>query len=475
MKKNAITTLLLALLLPLSLLGEGRKVHIVSMNDMHAAMEAFPQLAAVIDSLRTIDPGLLVFSAGDNRTGNPLNDLYEIPAYPMVALMNQVGFNATALGNHEFDSHQDGLARLIGLSNFRYICANIHPDPAFGINTVPYQVFDVEGLRVGVIGVVQLGTHGLPDTHPNNVKGISFSPVKETIAQYEWLSKECDATILLSHIGYESDLEMAKAFPWLDLIIGGHSHTQLKGGEMHDGVLITQDANRLKLITHITLTIEDGHVTAKEAENINVGDYPKRNKVVENMVEFFSNNPEFHRVLAQADTPFSTYDEMGCLMCDALMAETGVDIAFVNGGGIRTEQHPQGDFTVDDVLKLDPFGNDAVELEVTGNELLQMLLACHYADECRFPAVGGMKCLVKTTDGNPRKLKSVTLLTPEGKKMNMKKRYRVVTNSYSAIVSDSPRQDAGRSLNRQTSDMIMKYLERQQHVSYQGVSRVTME
>ena len=86
-----------------------------------------------------------------------------------------------------------------------------------------------------------------------------------------------------------------------------------------------------------------------------------------------------------------------------------------------------------------------------------------------------MKCLVKTTDGNPRKLKSVTLLTPEGKKMNMKKRYRVVTNSYSAIVSDSPRQDAGRSLNRQTSDMIMKYLDRQQHVSYQGVSRVTME
>jgi 2',3'-cyclic-nucleotide 2'-phosphodiesterase (5'-nucleotidase family) len=146
---------------------------------MHATLEVFPQLAALIDSLRTADPSLLVFSAGDNRTGNPLNDKYEIPAYPMVALMNQVGFNASTLGNHEFDVHS--LSRLVGLSNFRYICSNVFPSDTVGIQLVPCQVFDVEGLKVGVLGAIQLSPQGIPSTHPDNVRGIRFTNPLETI------------------------------------------------------------------------------------------------------------------------------------------------------------------------------------------------------------------------------------------------------------------------------------------------------
>ena len=129
--------ILLWLATALTIVGYAKKrdIHILSVNDMHATIELFPQLAALADSLRTEDPGLLVFSAGDNRTGNPLNDKYEIPAYPMVALMNQVGFNGSALGNHEFDVHS--LSRLVGLSNFRYLCANIFPSDSVNIKTVP--------------------------------------------------------------------------------------------------------------------------------------------------------------------------------------------------------------------------------------------------------------------------------------------------------------------------------------------------
>ena len=91
--------LLVFLLLTATAHAEKREVHILSTNDMHAAIEAMPQLAAIADSLRTLYPNLLVFSAGDNRTGNPLCDQYEIPAYPIVALMNQIGFNGSALGS----------------------------------------------------------------------------------------------------------------------------------------------------------------------------------------------------------------------------------------------------------------------------------------------------------------------------------------------------------------------------------------
>ncbi len=470
-------TLLLLLMISLSVVAFAQKkeVHILSMNDMHAAMDKFPQLAAVADSLRAIDPALLIFSAGDNRTGNPLNDLYEIPAYPMVALMNQIGFNATALGNHEFDSHPEGLARLIGLSNFRYLCANIQSDPSLNLRTIPYQFFDVNGVRVCVIGAIQLGVHGIPDTHPNNVKGITFTPVKEAISQYERLSKESDVIILLSHIGYEADVEMAKTFPWIDLIIGGHSHTQLTGGEMHGGVLVTQDANRLGKVTYTTLTVENGKVTDKKAENIDIESFPRKNKIVDNMVTFFSDNPAFRKVLAVADTPFENFEELGCMMCDAVREETGADICLLNAGGIRYDTHPAGDFTVSDVLALDPFGNTAVEMTITAEELRQMILSCHHADECRLPYLSGIQCEVAYNNGDPSKIKSLKLLTMDGKNISKKKTFKVVTNSYTAAISDSPRKDQGTDLNRETSDMTIKFLEKQKHVSYQGVKRILVK
>ena len=91
MKKFTMTWLVL--MLAVITYAEKREIHILAANDMHAQIEVFPQLAALADSLRTIDPSLLIFSAGDNRTGNPINDKYILQGYPMVALMNQVGFN----------------------------------------------------------------------------------------------------------------------------------------------------------------------------------------------------------------------------------------------------------------------------------------------------------------------------------------------------------------------------------------------
>ena len=109
MKKLLFSVLLLFVVLTTS--AQKKEVHILSINDPHAAIGQFPRLGYVADSLRALYPDLLILSAGDNRSGDPINDMFDIPAYPMVALMNQVGFHATAVGNHEFDSNQDGLAR----------------------------------------------------------------------------------------------------------------------------------------------------------------------------------------------------------------------------------------------------------------------------------------------------------------------------------------------------------------------------
>lgn len=464
--------LLVALLLPLGAHAERKEVHILSANDMHAAIEAFPMLADVADSLRTLYPSLLVFSAGDNRTGEPLNDMYEIPAYPMVALMNQIGFDATTLGNHEFDSKPQGLARLINLSNFSYLCANCHPADSLGIHLLPTKVFDVEGVKVGVVGTVQLGTHGIPDTHPDNCRGISFTPANETIAEYEWLRRQCDVVILLSHNGYEEDVASSALFPWIDLIIGGHTHTQLDGGEMHNGILITQNVNRLKKVTHITLVLDDGKIIEKRAENIDVRAWKGQNKVMADLLRFFSDNPAFRRSLTQVATPFSTYEELGSMMCDAFVTEANADVAIENYGGVRFGEHPAGPFTVSDVLRLDPFGNDAVVMELTGKELHQILESCFHNDDSHFPYVSGLLCQVVLDKNDPTILRKLTITNADGSKFNMKKTYRVVTNSYVASICDAPRQDQGHSINRKTADMIISYLERQPQINYQGVKRI---
>ncbi len=468
MKK--ITMTWLALMLAIIVNAEKREIHILAVNDMHAQIEVFPQLAALADSLRTIDPSLLIFSAGDNRTGNPINDKYILPAYPMVALMNQVGFNGSTLGNHEFDVHS--LKRLIGLSNFRYICANAFPSDSSGIKLVPTQVFDVEGLKVGVIGCIQLSPAGIPSTHPDNLEGISFKPAEEIIPQYESLSKECDVTILLSHLGYPDDIKMAEKFPWLDLIIGGHTHTQLKGDEVKNGVLITQNRNKLHRVTYITLTVEDGKVVDKKAEYIDVRKFPKTVKVVEEMIRFYNDNPTLRRVLAVADTPFETREELGCLMCDAFMAETGSEIAIENPGGVRIDTLPQGDITVRNVLEMDPFDNHAVILELTGDEIAHMMLTYCHNTLHSFPYVGGMQCVITLEKDFPEKIQSIRLLTLEGKKLNMKKKYKVVTNNYIPATSEIP-EGSAHTLNLETSDIIMQYLEKKGQVSYQGVRRLT--
>ncbi len=465
---------LLSVLLCTTNLAQRKEIHILSGNDMHAAIDAFPALADIADSLRTRYPGLLVLSAGDNRTGDPLNDMYDIPAYPMVALMNQVGFDATTLGNHEFDSHPEGLARLIGLSNFSYLCANAHPADSLSMHLLPYKIFDVEGISVGVIGAVQIGTHGLPDTHPDNCQGISFTPVDETVAQYEWLSSKCDVVILLSHNGYENDVETSAKFPWLDVIIGGHTHTQLNGGEMHNGILITQNVNRLKNVTHTTLTIDNGQVVDKRAELIDVRHWGHQNTVVADMVRFFSNNPTFQRMLTTLEQPLTNAEELGCMMTDAFVEETGADIGIENYGGVRYDSHPAGPFTVSDVLSLDPFGNDAVMMDITGRELHDMLLSCYVNDGNNFPYVSGITCELQMERNDSTKIKRIVLKTPDGKKLNPRNTYRVVTNSYVASITDAPRRDQGHSINRKTADLIISFLEKRPSINYQGVSRKTI-
>ena len=190
-------------------LAQNKEITILSVNDMHASIDRFPKFVALVDSMRTVYPDLLLFSAGDNRTGNPANDMHPVSSYPMTVLMNRAGFNLSAVGNHEFDGNIDGLRTVINGSDFRYVCANMYAPDSMRLHIEPYKIFEVDDVRIGVLGLIQQGANRLPDSHPENLKGISFQPLEQVAEQYSWLRNQCDVFVLLMHEGYDESVELA--------------------------------------------------------------------------------------------------------------------------------------------------------------------------------------------------------------------------------------------------------------------------
>jgi 5'-nucleotidase/UDP-sugar diphosphatase len=450
------------------------QIAILSVNDIHAAIERMPQLAAIADSLRELYPNFLVFSAGDNRTGNPLSDMYSEVSYPMTALMNVTGFDASSAGNHDFDSRVGGLRRELQHSHFPYLVANLIVPDSMNINVRPYKFFDFpSGARVGVVGVVQRDVNGIPETHPDNVKGFKFLPVDETLRNYKWMRDDCNVFIFLTHVGYNDDVKLTQEFQGIpDIIIGGHSHTLVNGGEMHNGILVTQVDSKLHHATLTVVDLEDGKVVSKQAQLIDIDHFSKKNVAAEAVYEAFSNNEAFKRVLTQVSQDLTDGEELGSMMADALRAETGADIALQNYGGVRYDTFAKGPMTVNDVLRLDPFGNEAMMLELTGEEFRQMIIACRYSDECRAPYVSGVKYELVSDKADKKIVKDLTLYQENGKKLDLKRKYKVVCNSYVASVSKFKRTDPGKGLYQVCADLVIQYLEKHPTIDYKGVRRI---
>lgn len=464
--------LCLTIVITWTVAAQTKEITILAVNDMHASIDRFPQFAALVDSMRRIYPDLLLLSAGDNRTGNPVNDMHPQPSYPMTALMNRVGFNLSAVGNHEFDGKVAGFRDVVNQSVFRYVCANMQVHDSMRLHIEPYKIFDVGGVRVGILGLLQQGVNGLPDTHPANVENITFRSPLQTAGQYNWLRHQCDVFVLLSHDGYDESAELANQYPDADILISGHSHTRVEGTELHNNVLLTQSESHLKYVTHITVRLTDGEITHREACLLDVDDLPK-DETIQAMVDDFNNNESLQRVLTQAINDFGCYEELGYLMADALRMEAGADIAFQNPGGVRIGSYPKGPVTVHTVYQLDPFGNEVIQFDLTGEEVLRLIEAAYYADNNDASYVSGIRYDMALDKQG--KVKKVQVSMEDGSRFNPKRNYKVVMNSYLAAICQYEKTDSGQSLFRTAADYTIDYLEKQPAIDYQGVRRINVK
>lgn len=469
--KLCVTTFVAILLLSACQPKE-QKLYIVSINDMHANIDNFPKLAALMDSLRSVHPDLLLFGAGDNRSGNPINDRYKEPSRPMYELMNAVGFNLSAFGNHEWDGGVLALRDVLTWANFPFVCANVTFDDTLNMsNYKPYEIFEVNGLKIGVVGGIQLGMNGLPDFHPKNAGGSHFRPIEEVLPEYlPKLRKECNAVFLLSHCGYEEDRETAEKFPELDAIFGGHSHTRVAEKQLVNGVMITQAENKVKFVTLSTFTFKKGKLVDKDMQLLSVSDFPKRNEKVQAMVSQYNSDPYLSSVITHNVSPITNKESLGCLMTDAIRYTTGADMGFQNPGGVRFDTLSVRPVTLKDLLMLDPFDNEIIHFTLSGEEIVRLMKTCFVTDRGPIFCSG---CSYSYQVNDNGEMTDINVVLENGKPLDMNAKYSVVMNSYMSSVFDYEHEDDGETTFRTSNELMMEYLSTHPEIDYGNISRVT--
>jgi len=450
-----------------------RQAVIFAVNDMHAAIDNFPKLAFLVDSLQAIFPDMLLVAAGDNQTGNPVNDQYPEKGWPMIDLMNTTGFDISALGNHEFDTGQEGLETLANKARFGFICANVSSDGQYDVKMTPYRIITLpNGLRLAFLGLLQLGQNGIPDSHPDNVKGFAFRSPFETAPEYLWLKDSSDIFIALTHIGFEEDVKLAETMPaGIDLIIGGHSHTRVAKDQIHNGIMITQAESKLKSGTLIRLTVSSDGSLKRNMQLIDIRNSKSEKPAIRAMVDKYNDNPVLNEVIATASDNFSTSEELGYLMADAQREAAGADIALMNPGGVRIDRLDKGPVTIKNVYQLDPFGNELVVTKLTGEEVYSLMRAAWTVDDKSPLYPSGVRTEVKLDgEGNPAEF---VILTENGSPLEMTRIYSVAMNSYMTQVYKYGHSDPGQSLFITTADAMISYLKKYTIVrSYRGEKRI---
>ena len=440
------------------------EVNILTVNDMHASIDQFPKFAAMVDSLRAVYPDLLVLSAGDNRTGNPVNDQYNPVNYPMITLMNRTGFDLSAVGNHEWDGNVVNLQKDIERADFPFLCANVFIPDTVNLDIKPFEIIENQGLKLAVVGMIEVRHDGIPGAHPNNLKKVSFKPASVVLPDYKYLKNQSNAMILLSHCGLEDDMELAQANPWLDVIIGGHTHTFIEHPSTTNGVLVTQSGSHLKYATLVTLKFKDGKLVDKSAIVLNVNKVMKEKSEIRTLLDEFNGASTFNEAIATALTRFENPEEIGCMMTDAFRELSGADFAFQNTGGVRVKYLKKGPITVKDVYSIDPFNNEVIVYQMTGAQVKHFILNS-YRKNGGFPSyVSGMTYTVSEDGGN-------VWVEMDGARFSTKTLYKVAFNSYMASTVDVRSEDEGRNTFMTTEEMIIEFLKKHKTVDYQGVSR----
>ncbi|WP_333713936.1 bifunctional metallophosphatase/5'-nucleotidase [Yoonia sp.] len=447
-------------------------LHIIHTNDLHsriepinafdstcgadanAAGECFGGIARVITKINELRAELegqnvLVLDAGDQYQGSLIYTTYKGDVE--AEFMEQIGYDAMAVGNHEFDDGDEGLRKLTDNVSFPVISGNIDVSSS---NVLAGQVenhviLEVGGQRIGIVSALAVDTQ--ETSSPSNA--VIFTPEIESLqADVATLTAEgVDKIIALTHVGMAKDMEIAAAVDGLDAVVGGHSHTlfsnTVEGAPayptMVDGVPVVQAYAYSKYIGHLTLVFDDaGNVTSATGDTILLdASVAEDEAAVARVAELAGPIEEMKaRVVSEATEAIegdrsvcrAMECPMGNLVADAMLdrvADQGIQIAFQNGGGLRASIDA-GEITMGEVLSVLPFQNTLSTFQVTGEAIVAALengVGQIEEGAGRFPQVAGMSFTVDTSAAPGSRISDVMV---GGAPIDPAATYGVVSNNF---------------------------------------------
>lgn len=246
--------------------AQQRELVILHTNDTHSQIEPYTYKAdtnvggflrreALIRQVRQQHSNVLLFDAGDFSQGTPYFNFFK--GYTEVKLMNAMSYDAGALGNHEFDNGSAALAKRLRKAKFPVVCANYEFQcRALRKLVKPYVVIDRGDMKIGVFGLlVDLGSLVAPSISSELSYLNPVTSAQKAVAELK--KQQCDLIVCLSHLGIDeymvNDFSVAREVPDIDIIIGGHSHKELKEPVVIGETRIYQLANKGKCLGKITI------------------------------------------------------------------------------------------------------------------------------------------------------------------------------------------------------------------------------
>ncbi|HHT69107.1 MAG TPA: bifunctional metallophosphatase/5'-nucleotidase [Firmicutes bacterium] len=366
-KMDRARLLLIVMILVLgtfSLSAHGQELVILHTNDLHG--QSLAQIATMVEELRTEHPDLLLVDAGDVFSGTPVSHLFKGEAEQKALL--ELGYDAIALGNHDFDFGLDTVMRSFH-EGVPWLSANILQDDGSSL-VMPYIIKNVGSVRVMVIGLTTTATPRM--SFPRNVAGLTFADPVTTLQDLLHRQEGAyDICIVLSHLGYGDDLLLAQKVPGITAIIGGHSHTVLSKPVRIGDTLITQTGSSARHLGKITIRLEEGYPA--RAELLEVQEATPFHPAIAAIDAHYGAalEAEMDRVIGYSPRGY-TKNGMGLLLNKALLHFSDADAALYNAGGVRTGIS-QGPVTRGDVFEVEPFGNEAVIITLSGPDFADLL------------------------------------------------------------------------------------------------------
>lgn len=358
---------------------EAKNLTIFFVNDQHGELNNFSKIKYIIDSER-LETNVITVCSGDIFSGNPVVDNHPQKGYPMIDLMNRVGFDISVIGNHEFDYGESILTDRINQANFDWVCANVDMGNTGIPEPFEYKTISTSDLKVTFLGLVE--TNGsdditIPSTHPWRVQNFTFQRPEAVIDQYSniKMQENSDLYIALTHLGFDgsgsslSDTQIAMQYPFFDIIIGGHSHQTIN--TTINNIPIFQSGSYLNNLGKIELTIKDKAIESINYELINLNTYSEFDSETKAIVEEYNDLPYLNEVIGYSQL-YHDKSKVGCFYTDALRAVMNVDITFQNTGGIRSSLN-EGDITKREIFEISPFNNGTVIYEMSVSDIKNFL------------------------------------------------------------------------------------------------------